>query len=204
MVDQNQGLGLYNLEETRENTIFVIGCLGAGKSTVMAICEGEDLDATNFEASNSNSSCTKQFHAHRSTVLVPNVTLVDSPGLNDPDILPAHWIDMYNLQCFEHIKKVSLVVVVIERQERCATNTLELFTMINKTMSNLKKENIAIIYNKCSEDDVPEDVLKMYTEAREGAKAWKLPVLTDCKQILIVDKVSGIKKSMKGDELKKA
>lgn len=73
-----------------------------------------------------------------------------------------------------------LVVVVIEYRARVSSNETFALTVLDTALKHIAPDNIAVIMNKCSEDDEPSEILAFYNEARTQAKAENLPVLKDC------------------------
>ena len=58
--------------------------------------------------------------------------------------------------------------MVLEKRERVSTVEVEEFSVLDKALAGIKKENVLVIMNKCDpEDDEDEDVLKYYHEAVE-------------------------------------
>jgi hypothetical protein len=64
---------------------------------------------------------------------------------------------------------------------------------------------MAVLMNKCTEDDEHEDIVKYYMSAKAQAKATNLPDLSKApEQVLMIQKIGGVKKSYTGDVLEKA
>jgi len=58
--------------------------------------------------------------------------------------------------------------VVLEKRERVSTVEVEEFSVLDKALAGINKENVLVIMNKCDpEDDKAEDVLEYYHEAVE-------------------------------------
>ena len=92
-------------------------------------------------------------------MLFPNVILIDSPGLGDPNLPIPQWLALYRDQVVKEVGKADLVLIVIEKMERVRIDVLEVFTILNKAMEGIDSHNIAIIWNKATVDDEPKDVL---------------------------------------------
>jgi hypothetical protein len=57
---------------------------------------------------------------------------------------------------------------VLEKRERVSTVEVEEFSVLDKALAGINKENVLVIMNKCDpEDDKAEDVLEYYHEAVE-------------------------------------
>jgi hypothetical protein len=55
--------------------------------------------------------------------------------------------------------------------------------------------------NKCDDDDEFAGVVEYYTLAKQQAKATNLPDLSKASDLLMVNKIGGVKKSLKGEAL---
>ena len=71
-----------------KRNIIVIGTLGIGKSTLMNTIYGEDQK---FVAKNFSESVTKTISAAEFTKEGINYTVIDTPGLNDPNMDINTW-----------------------------------------------------------------------------------------------------------------
>ena len=147
--------------------VFVLGALGAGKSTVLnnISAAGMSTDSVRFAASNSLAGCTKAFNYD----FVPfpkgeQIQLIDSPGLADPSIPLDVWVRLYNSQIAEAIGGIDLVIIVIEYAERPSTKEFKDFAVLNQALKSIKSEKIVILFNKCS-DQIDEQDVKDFYEA---------------------------------------
>ena len=106
-----------------------------------------------------------------------NCFLTDSPGLCDKNIPLNYWLDIYN-KCYQSkIEKIDMVLVIIEKKERVSAGDSEVFSVLSSILDKICAENIAVIMNKCDEDDEPEDIIDFYSMAKSQANANNLPVL---------------------------
>lgn len=78
----------------------------------------------------------------------------------------SQWLNLYN-DFQESNPRVDLVLVVVEGKARVNVADVQVFSVLDAALKSIKAENIAIVFNKCGEQDIVEDILDFYNEARE-------------------------------------
>ena len=96
----------------------------------------------------------------------------------------SQWLNLYN--DFQKTQpNVDLVLVVVEGKNRVNIADVQVFSILDTALKNIKAENIAIVFNKCGEQDEEEDIIEFYDEARIQAQSTMLPDLTKDDVLLI-------------------
>ena len=91
---------------------------------------------------------TQEFQSEYSAHL--GCILTDSPGLGDRNIPMSQWLNLYN--DFQKTQpNVDLVLVVVEGKNRVNIADVQVFSILDAALKNIKAENIAIVFNKCGE-----------------------------------------------------
>jgi len=100
------------LEEARKNGFLIIGQTGAGKSTLLNVIIGKDV----AETGRSRTSVTKNTEVYYLKLKNGKcITLVDTPGLPDPDIMGDKEANKFNINLKEIIKdKISKEKIYIK------------------------------------------------------------------------------------------
>ena len=100
------------LEEARKNGFLIIGQIGAGKSTLLNVIIGKDV----AETGRSRTSVTKNTEVYYLKLKNGKcITLVDTPGLPDPDIMGDKEANKFNINLKEIIKdKISKEKIYIK------------------------------------------------------------------------------------------
>ena len=144
---------------------------------------------------------TQEFQSEYSVHL--GAKLTDSPGLGDRNIPMSQWLNLYNI-FQESNPQVELVLVVIEGKNRVNIADIQVFSILDTALKNIKAQNIAIVFNKCGEQDDEDDILEFYNEAREQAQTTMLPELKGEDVLLIRSRDDIIGRKMKDQQLKDA
>ena len=144
---------------------------------------------------------TQEFQSEYSVHL--GAKLTDSPGLGDRNIPMSQWLNLYNI-FQESNPQVELVLVVIEGKNRVNIADIQVFSILDTALKNIKAQNIAIVFNKCGEQDDEDDILEFYNEAREQAQTTMLPELKGEDVLLIRSRNDIIGRKMKDQQLKDA
>ena len=92
--------------------------------------------------------------------------LSDSPGLADKNLPTAQWLEIYNGTFKQQFNAVDLVLIIIEKRERVSAAETIAFTVLDEAVEKMDAKNLAVVMNKCGEDDELEDALEFYNQAR--------------------------------------
>jgi GTPase SAR1 family protein len=100
------------LEEARKNGFILIGQTGVGKSTLLNVIIGKDVAETGC----SSSSVTKNTEVYYLKLKNGKyITLVDTPGLSDPEIIGDKEVNKFNINLKEIIRdKISKEKIYIK------------------------------------------------------------------------------------------
>jgi GTPase SAR1 family protein len=134
-LDKNLDPSPAEMEVDNAKHIFMVGTLGAGKSTLSQALYYDSYASVvkdeTFKSSKALTGVTQIFETRFSPYLRCQVT--DSPGLGDLKIALPLWMKNFNKQALDQ-PKIDLAVVVIERQERVNTNVLLALTLLDITL----------------------------------------------------------------------
>ena len=108
----------------------------------------------------------------------------------------SQWLNLYN-DFQKSQPTVDLVLVIVEGKNRVNIADVQVFSILDTALKNIKAENIAIVFNKCGEYDDEDDIIEFYNEAREQAQSTMLPDLTKDDVLLVRTRSDIISRKMK-------
>ena len=115
----------------------------------------------------------------------------------------SQWLNLYN-SFQEQNQAIDLVLVVVEGKNRVNIADVQVFSVLDAALKSIKAENIAIVFNKCGEQDDEEDILEFYNEARDQAQSTMLPDLKEEDVLLLRARTDIIGRKLKDQALKDA
>lgn len=114
--------------------VLVLGTLGTGKSTVLNRTCGEE---GRFEAKDSVEAVTKGFNTYD----LKNFTLLDTPGLGDPEMPLATWVGKLNASTIKG-RPVALVLMVLKAAIRPTAQDKTNILIMQEAIEQIKPENV--------------------------------------------------------------
>ena len=167
----------------KEQIVCAIGMLGVGKSTLLNCALNLDDPSNTFVAKNAATGVTQDFTPKPTTW--PNVVVLDTPGLCDPQLELPLWTSRYNEQMAG--KDLSLVIFIVPPMPRVSANEKMLAAVADEAFKAMKTENMLLVVNRAGRYYTRAKALENYEVMRKSVESCSLPPLTEDRILVLPD-----------------
>ena len=126
--------------------VMVMGTLGTGKSTLLNRMSGQEEDV--FEARLQTEGCTIE----PKIAEAEGFKLIDTPGLNDPNMSTNEWQTIYNQWIDEQGNvPIDLAVLVFKQSVRPSAQDANSLAVLKQAIWSCNPGNVVIVFTFCDE-----------------------------------------------------